>query len=336
MRSDSIKKIYFRKQQNPVHSQENMNKKIAKAHIALFVAASMWGLMSPIGKMAMNAGITSLSLTLMRMMGAALCFWIASLFAPKEKVTKRDFLLLFFAALLGIVFNQGMFIFGLSLTSPIDATIITTSLPIVTLILGILFLKEPALPMKILGVIIGAVGALILILSNHDSSGVSGNIWGDMLCLFAQTSFAFYLTFFKGLISRYHVFTLMKWMFTYASLCFIPFSLRDLSEMVSLSFPLEVWLEVGYVVFFGTFVAYVLMMVGQKTLHATVVSMYNYMQPVVGTIASVVIGIATFGWIKGIASLLIFVGVYIVTQTKSRMSLRTYLNSLKSPSSFIK
>ena len=147
-----------------------MNNKIVKAHIALFAAASMWGLMSPIGKMAMNAGITSLSLTSMRMMGAALCFWIASFFAPKEKVAKRDFLLLFFAGLLGIVFNQGMFIFGLSLTSPIDATIITTSLPIVTLILGLLFLKEAVIPMKILGVVIGAVGALIVILSNYNST----------------------------------------------------------------------------------------------------------------------------------------------------------------------
>ncbi len=300
-----------------------MNNKIVKAHIALFAAASMWGLMSPVGKMAMNAGITSLSLTSMRMMGAALCFWIASLFAPKEKVSKRDFLLLFFAGLLGIVFNQGMFIFGLSLTSPIDATIITTSVPIITLILGLLFLKEPVIPMKILGVITGAVGALVLILSNYNNAGISGNIWGDILCLFAQISFACYLTFFRGLISRYHVFTLMKWMFTYASICFIPFSFHDLSEMISLSFPIGVWLEVGYVVLFGTFFAYVLILVGQKTLHPTVVSMYNYAQPVVGTIASVFIGIGTFGWIKGVASVLIFAGVYIVTQTKSRVRIKS-------------
>ena len=318
---NSVIKICFRGEEaEPVWLQENMDNKIVKAHVALFAAASMWGLMSPVGKMAMNRGITSLSLTSMRMMGAAVCFWIASLFAPKEKVSKRDFMLLFFAGLLGIVFNQGMFIFGLSLTSPIDATIITTSLPIVTLVLGVLFLKEPVIPMKIFGIVVGAVGALILIFSNNNNTGVSGNIWGDLLCLLSQTSFACYLVIFKGLISRYHVFTLMKWMFTYASLCFIPFSFHDLSEMVSSSFPVEVWLEVGYVVLFGTFFAYVLIMVGQKTLHPTVVSMYNYVQPVVGTIASVTIGIATFGWIKGLASALIFVGVYIVTQTKSRIS----------------
>lgn len=298
-----------------------MNNKIIKAHIALFAAASMWGLMSPVGKMAMNAGITSLSLTSMRMMGAAFCFWIVSLFAPKEKVSKRDFLLLFFAGLLGIVFNQGLFIFGLSLTSPIDATIITTSVPIITLILAVLFYKEPVMPVRIAGVIIGAIGALILILSNYDGSDTSSGIWGNVLCLIAQISFACYLTIFRGLISRYHVFTLMKWMFTYASICFIPFSLYDLSNMISSSFPVIVWLEVAYVVLFGTFFTYILVLVGQKTLHPAVVSMYNYLQPVVGTIFSLLVGIGTFGWIKGIASALIFAGVYIVTQTRSRVSI---------------
>ncbi len=295
-----------------------MNSKIIKAHLALLLAGCMWGLMAPVGKMAMEAGVTSLSLTSMRMVGAAICFWIASFFAPGEKINKRDFILLFFAGLLGIVFNQGMFIFGLSLTSPIDATIITTSLPIITLILAAIFLKEPASLMKITGVIMGVIGALILILGNRNSTDVSGSIGGDILCLLAQTSFACYLTIFKGLISRYHIFTLMKWMFTFASICFMPLSIRDLSAMTSQSFFPEVWLEVGYVVIFGTFFAYILILVGQKTLRPTIVSMYNYVQPIVGTIVSVLLGIGTFGWVKAVASALIFAGVYVVTQSKSR------------------
>lgn len=298
-----------------------MSKKVVKAHLALFMAGAMWGLMSPLGKMAMDAGITSLSLTFLRMCGAAICFWIASLFAPKEKVGHSDFLLLFFAGLLAIVFNQGSFIFGLSLTSPIDATIITTSLPIITLILAAVFLKEPASSKKIGGVIIGTIGALILILSNYKNNGISGNLWGNVLCLTAQISFACYLTIFKGLISRYHVFTIMKWMFTYATISFLPFSFNDLNAMFSQSFPIDVWMKVGYVVFFGTFCAYVLLLIGQKTLRPTIVSMYNYVQPIVGTTVSIIIGIGTFGWTKAFATILIFSGVYIVTQSKSRESI---------------
>lgn len=295
-----------------------MNSKIIKAHLALFGAGSIWGLMAPIGKAAMDAGVTSLSLASMRMIGAAICFWIASLFAPKEKVSKHDLLLLFFAGLLCIVFNQGLFIYGLSLTSPVDSTIITTSMPVLTMILAAIFLKEPITPMKFTGVIIGISGALMLILSNNSGSEVGGNVWGNIICLVAQISFALYLTLFKGLISRYNVFTLMKWMFTFASVCFTLFSFRDLSGLASQTFSVHVWLQVGYVVFFATFIAYILVLVGQKMLRPTVVSMYNFMQPVVATIVSVLIGMGTFGWLKALASVLIFVGVYVVTKSKSR------------------
>jgi drug/metabolite transporter (DMT)-like permease len=72
------------------------------------------------------------------------------------------------------------------------------------------------------------------------------------------------------------------------------------------------------VVFGGTFVAYILMMIGQKALRPTVVSMYNYMQPIAGTAVSIALGMATFGVMKGIAVVLVFVGVYFVTQSKSR------------------
>ncbi len=220
------------------------------------------------------------------------------------------------------MFNQGLFIFGLSLTSPVDASIITTSLPIITMVLAAFFLKEPVTSKKVIGVIMGTVGALILILSSHNGTKGSGNIWGDVICFIAQCSFACYLTIFKGLIRRYHVFTLMKWMFTYASICFLPFAARDLSEMATRTFPVAVWLEVGYVVLFGTFFAYLLVLTGQKTLRPTVVSMYNYVQPIVGASVSVFIGIGTFGWMKGFASVLIFAGVYVVTRSKSYRQLQ--------------
>ena len=295
-----------------------MNSKMVKAHLALFAAGCMWGLLAPVGKAAMDAGVTSLSLASMRMIGAATFFWIASLFATREKVSRRDLLLLFFAGMLCIVFNLGLFTVGLSLTSPVDATIITTSTPILTMLLAAVFLKEPITYVKVFGVVIGAIGALLLIFSNNGGPDFAGNLWGNIICFIAQISFALYLTLFKGLISRYNVFTLMKWMFTYSAICITLYSYRDLSDMAVQAFPVVVWMEVGYVVFFGTFVAYLLVLVGQKALRPTVVSMYNYIQPIVATVVAVLIGMGTFGWIKALASALIFAGVYVVTQSKSR------------------
>ena len=289
-----------------------------KGHLALLGAAIMWGLMSPIGKTALENGISGLSLATFRMTGGAICFWIASIFAPKEQVKPHDLMMLF-AGLLGIVLNQGCFTFGLSLTSPIDASIVTTTAPIATMIVAAIYLKEPVTGKKVIGIFLGSIGALTLILSSQGSTdGKGGSIPGDLLCLLAQISFSFYLAIFKGLISRYNIFTLMKWMFTYAAICFIPFSYHEVSTIHFHEISTSTWACVAYVIVGGTFLAYILMMIGQKTLRPTVISMYNYVQPIVGTSVSILLGMGTFGVAKGIAVALVFTGVYIVTQSKSR------------------
>ena len=289
-----------------------------KAHLSLLLSATMWGLMAPLGKAAMDAGLTGLILANMRMIGGALCFWITSFFIKTEKVSSHDLLLMFFAAMFGIVCNQCCSTFGLGLTSPVDATIITTTMPIFTLLLAAIFLKEPVTPLKVGGLFMGSLGALILILSSSSGNAKEGNIWGDLLCLTAQISFSCYLTIFKKLISRYSVFTLMKWMFTYAAIAFIPFSYNDVVATDFAAFSAEVWWEVAFIVFFATYLAYIFILVGQKNLRPTVVSMYNYVQPVVGASVAIFMGLSTFGWMKGAAAILIFAGVYAVTQSKSR------------------
>lgn len=300
-----------------------MNDKHYKGHLAMLTANVIWGLNAPIGKAVLDSGISALSLTTFRMVGAAIAFWIASIFTKREHVKPEDLMLLFFAALFGIVLNQGSFIFGLSLTSPIDASIVTTTTPIVTMIVAAIYLKEPVTNKKVLGIFIGAMGALTLILSsNHASaSGSSGSVWGDLLCLTAQISFAIYLTVFRNLITKYSAITIMKWMFIYASMCFIPFSYRDVAAIKFAEIQPQVYLGISFVVLGATFLSYLFVMVGQKNLRPTLVSMYNYVQPIVASFIAVAMGMDTFGWPKAGAIVLVFVGVYIVTQSKSKAQL---------------
>lgn len=153
------------------------NDKNIWGHAAMFTANLMWGLNAPIGK-AVLAEFTPMSVTTFRMVGAAVAFWVLSFFCKKENVENKDLLKLFFAALFGVVFNQGAFIFGLSLTSPIDASIVTTTSPIVTMIVAAIYLKEPITNKKVLGIFIGALGALTLILSGQAAaSGLPAACW---------------------------------------------------------------------------------------------------------------------------------------------------------------
>lgn len=298
-----------------------------KGHAAMIGAETMWGLMAPVGKLVMAGTVISpLLMTDCRMIGAACLFWIASFFTKPEHVNHKDMLSLFFAALLGIVFNQGSYIFGLGLTSPINASIVTTSSPILTMIIAALYLREPVTGKKLLGVFMGAIGALMLILSGQSQTAghASGNIGGDLLCLLAQLSFALYLVFFKGLISRYSPVTLMKWMFTYAAICMIPFSYRELIMADWGALDYQQLAGLAMVVFGATFISYLLIPIGQKNLRPTVTSMYNYLQPIVASIVAIFWGMDSFNLLKVIAVILVFSGVFFVTRSKSRAQMEAY------------
>lgn len=293
------------------------NNRNLQGHLFALTANVMWGLMAPIGKYALQE-FSALSVTTFRMVGAAAAFWLLSIFCKQEHVNHRDMLKIFFASLFALVFNQGVFIFGLSLTSPIDASIVTTTLPIVTMIVAAIYLKEPITNKKVLGIFVGAMGALMLILSSQSSGSAGSSILGDVLCLIAQISFSIYLTVFKGLTQQYSAVTISKWMFVYASMCYIPFSYHDIAVIEWSTIPMAAIWQVLYVVLGGSFLAYLCIMSAQKLLRPTVVSMYNYVQPIVASTAAIIMGIGTFGWQKGIAVGLVFLGVYIVTRSKSR------------------
>ena len=282
----------------------NMKQKISApwtAHLSLLAAAAFFGIMAPLGKDAMNNGIDGITLVTFRVIGGALLFGLSGLFVKTEKVPLADKL-------------------RLSLTSPINAGIVTTTMPIFALIMSALILKEPITTQKALGVFMGCCGALILIaisVSNGGSSKV-GNIQGDLLCLASQLSYTLYLTTFNPLVKRYSVFTVNRWMFLWASLLLLPFTAHHVLSTNFQAISLKTYLEVGYVVCFGTFICYLLMIKGQRVLRPTVVSMYNYMQPVMAVLVSVSLGLAIFTSFHFLAIAFIFTGVWLVIRSKSK------------------
>lgn len=304
-----------------------------KGHASMFGANAMWGLLSPISKVIIAGGsITPLVVTDLRISGAMVLFWMVSFFRKPEHVNHKDLMSLFFASLLAIVFNQGCFIFGVSLTSPGDASIITTSMPLWAMILAAFILKEPITGKKVLGIAFGAGGALMLIMGsgqNVQASSANGNtaIWGDLLVLVAQLCYALYIVLYKDFVNKYSLVTIMKWMFTYSFICTLPFSAGDLMNARWGDLHLTEIGGLAFIVVGATFVSYMLVVVGQKRLRPTVAGMYNYIQPLVACIVAVCWGLDSFNVAKVVAILLIFSGVYLVTSSRSRADMEKHMKA---------
>ncbi len=303
----------------------NNIKQSLPGHAAMFLCNVLWGMMSPISKDALNYfathDISPVILPSLRMLGAGVCFWILSLFTPHEHVPRADKMRLFLAGLLSVALNQNLFVCGVAFTSPIDASVITTLLPIATMLLAAVVLREPISHLKAGGVLVGMTGAVLLILSGGVGLSLDHqHALGDIMCMTAQVSFACYLVFFRDIMGRYNPVTLMKWMFLSASIVVLPFTGPTIYRVDFAAMPTPILLDIAYVVFVATFVTFLLVPIGQKRLRPTVVSAYNYVQPVVATVLSLIIGVATFGWVKALAVALVFTGVIMVTRSKARQN----------------
>jgi len=295
-----------------------MEHKKLPGHLALFSANLIFGLNNPISRSLMPEILSPFTLTFFRLFGGMLLFWIVSLFVKNEKVPAKDILLLFFASLFALTLNQLPFFVGLSMTSPIDASIVVTMLPILTMILAAIFIKEPITLMKAVGVLVGASGALLLVFNSSTPKNGESNFLGNIIVFGAVTSFAIYLTVFKNVIMKYSAVTIMKWMFLFGTLVSLPFCYKPVIQTDFTLLSSGTFWRIGFMVVFATFLGYLLIPIGQKLLRPTTLSMYNYVQPIVASMVAVFIGIDTFGFEQALSGILVFSGVYIVTQSKSR------------------
>lgn len=294
-----------------------------KGHAAMLLANLIWGCMAPISKNVMLSGqISPVALSSIRIAGGALVFLLFSLIlpesiAPKEKIEKNDYAKIFLAGILMIAFNQGLYITGIGFTSPVDSTVMSTMTPIFTMILAAIFLGMPITWMKISGIVAGLAGAITLILTSSQATYEASNpMLGDFMCFIAQICASIYYVFFKDIINKYAPWTIMKWMFLSAAAIYIPGTLPWLIKVDFLHLAPSIWLSIAYIVFFATFICYLMIPYAQRVLKPTAVSMYTYFQPAFSAMLSAALGIAAFGWDKIGATLLIFIGVGLVTQSR--------------------
>lgn len=281
----------------------------------------IFGLNIPINKSLYNTGmVTPYALIVLRMSFGAAIFWIVSLFLPKEKVEKRDLMILVAGGITGMLLNQGCFAVGLSMASPVDASIITTSSPLFALIIAAVILKEPITLKKAGGVMVGIIGAVFLVYSSHsDSVRQNPSLAGDLSVMAAQLFYSFYLVITRPLSTKYSPVTMMKWMFLTATVITLPLFFRDVTEAhIFHQSDYKPYLLLGFVLFGATFITYMLIPFAQRRIRATTISMYNNVQPIVASTIAISMGQDRFTIEKLIAAVLIFGGVYLVTTSKSR------------------
>jgi drug/metabolite transporter (DMT)-like permease len=288
------------------------------AHLSIAAANILFGLNFPISKTVLAHYVDAYTLSFLRMVFAAVAFWLLIACTKREKVPPRDIFLLAIASIFGITLNQLAFIVGLSYTASVDASIVITLTPVLTMCIAAVFLKEPISWMKAGGVAMGMGGALLVILGGGTADLGNGHLLGNCLCFCSSLSYAIYLNISKSLVTRYTSVTVMSWMFLFAALMMTPIGLPHIGQIHWASIPILGYLEILFVLAGATFLTYLCIGYSLRYMRPTTLSMYNYLQPLVVSLLAVIVGTDSIGWHKIMAAILIFTGVYFVTQSKAR------------------
>ena len=290
-------------------------------HLACLIAYSIFGFNIIVCKdLTSGEFLSPLSIFTLRAIGAGALFWLISFFMPKETVEKKDYLKIFAASVLGFFICQMSFLAGISHITPMDCSILASISPIYTMFIAAVALKEPISLQKVGGVVVSFLGIIYLILSNVSGSGVAQtDAFGIAMIIINSISFSLYLGIFKPLISKYSVFTFMKWIFLYSFLMSFPFSAKELFTANWEDIPAVQLSELAYLIICATFITYTLIPLGQKIIRPTLVSMYSYVQPIIAIVISICIGMDTLTWQKVLAATMVFGGVIIVSYSKSKV-----------------
>lgn len=250
-------------------------------------------------------------------------FWIiGTILRPKDHIPLQQMPRVALAAFCGVGFNMVTFMWGLSKTTPIAASVLMVTAPIIVLVLSTIMLRERLRWSRILGIIVGFSGtAGLIFLTSAKGADASNPILGNFLIFINAVSYSFYIILASKLTQQYNIFTLMKWLYFFGVLFITPFCIMQVLDFDVMNASSHVLLNAGYVVLFATFGTYMLNIIAIRNLKPSVVAVFVYLQPLLATIIAVGLDKDRLTWVKGIAGLLIFIGVYLTTKKPSKKQL---------------
>ncbi|WP_375251780.1 DMT family transporter [Dokdonia donghaensis] len=287
------------------------------AFLAAFGASFIYGVNHTLAKDLMPTYIEAYGFIMLRVLGAAILFWITSLFLPSEKIDRKDWWRIILCALFGMTINMLMFFKGLQLSTPINSSVVITLSPVILLILSALFLKEKITWLKGSGIAIGLVGALILILFGAKTQANAPNIpLGNTLFIINAIAYSVYLILVKPLTAKYASVTLMKWFFLIAVFTNAPIALPQFLEVQWSSLPPSVIGVMLFVVIGTTYLTYLFNVFALRQLKPSTIGAFIYLQPLIATLVAIILGADTLTTIRVVAASLIFLGVYLSTKRK--------------------
>lgn len=297
-----------------------MDKHKIEGHSAVLLANVIFGFGVPVTKLLLDEWVSPMAYMATRCMGAAAIFWLISLFMPRERVERRDLLVIMGGGLLGFVVSQTLTAWALHFTTPVYFSIIATLTPVATMVCAALLIGERLSLRGALGVAIGVVGALLMVMVGWQGGSGMNDLLGIGLAVLSLLTWAVYLIITRKVSVKYTAVTQMKWVFLVSTLAVLPFSWTDLqaSRLYSSQWAWSGVAEMAFIVVFATVAGFFAIPFALRYLKTTTVSVYTNLQPIVASFVAIAIGQDLLSWYKPVSLALVLLSAWIVTNSQQK------------------
>ena len=293
-----------------------MEKNKIAAHASLLVANIIFGLGVPITKLLLDNWVSPMAWMATRCIGAAVIFWAVSLFMPKEKVPIKDLFVIMVGGLIGFLVSQTFTAWAIDYSTPAYVSFIGTLTPVMTMVCAALFIGERISGRGLVGVVIGIIGAMLMVVMNWQGGAGKNDVLGIGFALLSLLTWAIYLIITRKVSAKYSAVTQMKWIFLVSSVAILPFSWSDLahSTLYSSAWQWSGVLEMAYIVVLATVVGFFAIPFASRYLKATTVSVYTNLQPILASFVAIALGQDLLTWDKPVALILVLLSAYMVSK----------------------
>ena len=288
------------------------------ANIALIGCNVVWACDYPFYNLLLGKYISPMAMVSASLVVAALLSWIPRIWERGERIERKDWLIIVVAALLMGVTRKLMMMFGLSRTSPIDGSIIATIVPLLVLIVSLIAGIDSLNIRKVFGLILGMGGAVAVILTSGKEHHAKSELWGNVMMICSGVVTALYMVFFKRLVAKYRVTTLLRAIYTISAIVMLPFGLRAMLATDLSTFDTKLYLAAAFVLIVPTYLPNLLLNYSLRYLQPTLSSVYTYIQPVLAVALSVAMGLDRLHLDTLIFAAMLFTGVGLVIGSYSK------------------
>lgn len=291
---------------------------VIRAHIALIGCNLVWACDYPFYNLLLGKYIDPMAMVAASLVVAALLSWIPRIWEPKQSIERGDWAIIVVAALLMGVTRKVMMMFGLSRTSPIDGSIIATIVPLLVLIVSVVARIDRLSKRKLLGLALGGVGAVAVVWTSNGAHHQQSELWGNMMMICSGVVTALYMVFFKRLVAKYRITTLLRAIYTISAVVMLPIGAKSIVETDLSALNTHLWLATAFVLIVPTYIPNLLLNYSLRFVEPTVSSVYTYIQPVLAVSLSVAMGLDVLHLDTALFAVVLFAGVWLVISSYRR------------------